>query len=450
MKKVFGSRAGNAGEGGGQDSAAAAASPASPPRESIDQAAPPDETTRLLPNRIDSNYAGYLSPDDPAVSPYNLFSVRAVRYFSVFLLTITSIWWVLLLVSLFVTPPGFETRGSPFAAFSYASVAVTGLIVSLLFFAAPSKSVRILSGIVALLLFVNTIVTASVQRTRHEEGWVGITSVAWAFAMSIWAIIADRTVQWGKREEEQRLTGRPETRRTLLEWIEVSVESIALLILCVVAALLTCTLILRSLDAGLAPLGKRYWVDGDKYQIHVYCHGSKSKEPLPTVLFEGGDDPVENGLWQFAQNAVQNGTINRYCFADRPGLGWVCRNLSLVDGLLSPLPLMFFFSSSSLLIKQHTDIVSKTERYCTIAVLSRPGGRGPERSAGTRRRGRTVGAGRRRFRVHLLARLLLAPRHRDRGPTAPRPSARGPPPPHRFAGPWLLAVAARHPLAPGH
>ncbi|CAK7229290.1 hypothetical protein SEUCBS140593_007196 [Sporothrix eucalyptigena] len=292
-------------------------------RDSIDPvaASEPDETTRLLPNRIDSN-RGYLSPDDPAVSPYNLFSVRAAHYFTGFLLVLTSVWWILLLVSLFVTPPGLETRGSPFTAFSYASVSVTLLAVSLLFFAAPSKSVRIITGVVALLLFINMIITAAVERTRHEEGWVGITSVAWAFAMSIWTIIADRTVQWGKREEEERLTGRPESRRTLLEWVEVSVSSIALLTMCAVTALLTCTLILRSLDAGLALPGKRYWVDGNKYEIHVYCHGSKSKEPLPTVLFEGGDDPVENGLWQFAQNAVQNGTINRYCFADRPGLGW--------------------------------------------------------------------------------------------------------------------------------
>ncbi|CAK7244860.1 MAG: hypothetical protein STHCBS139747_006422 [Sporothrix thermara] len=294
-------------------------------RESIDPAAASeaDETTRLLPNRIDSSYGGgYLSPDDPAVSPYNLFSVRAAHYFTVFLLVLTTVWWILLLVALFVTPPGLETRGSPFNAFSYACVAETLLAVSLLFFAAPSRSVRIITGVVALFLFVNTIITASVQRTRHEEGGVGITSVAWAFAMSLWTIIADRTVQWGKREEEERLTGRPESRRTLLEWIEVSVSSIALLVLCAASALLFCTLVLRSVDAGLAPPGKRYWVDGNKYQIHVYCHGSKSKEPLPTVLFEGGDDPVENGLWQLAQNAVQNGSINRYCFADRPGLGW--------------------------------------------------------------------------------------------------------------------------------
>ena len=142
-------------------------------------------------------------------------------------------------------------------------------------------------------------------------------------------------MQWGKREEEERLTGRRETRRTLLEWMEVSVASTALLILCVATALLTCALILRSLDASLAPPGKRYGVDGDKYEIHVYCHGSKSKEQLPTVLLEGGDDTVERGLWQFAQNAVKNGSINRYCFADRPGMGWVRSFFSFLFSLSS-------------------------------------------------------------------------------------------------------------------
>lgn len=44
----------------------------------------PDERTRLLPaESTPSNRAGYLSPDDPAVSPYNLWSVRFMRYFTV-------------------------------------------------------------------------------------------------------------------------------------------------------------------------------------------------------------------------------------------------------------------------------------------------------------------------------------------------------------------------------
>ncbi|KAF5016253.1 hypothetical protein F66182_12128, partial [Fusarium sp. NRRL 66182] len=73
--------------------------------EEGEQAAP-DEHTRLLPNRVDSSRAGLLAPDDPAVSPYNLWSIRALRYLTIAFTLITLVWWILLLVSTFVTPPG--------------------------------------------------------------------------------------------------------------------------------------------------------------------------------------------------------------------------------------------------------------------------------------------------------------------------------------------------------
>ncbi|KAK3330385.1 hypothetical protein B0H66DRAFT_465930 [Apodospora peruviana] len=283
----------------------------------------PDEHTRLLPNRLDST--PYLSPDDPAVSPYNLWTVRLVRVVTVILTCLTFLWWVLLLVSVFVTPPGLHVRGSPFFSFSYASIAFFMLVTELLFFSVPSKSVRVLSIIAAMLLLVDTVVILAVAQTRHEELWVGAASVIWATLIAIWAVAADRTVQWGKSEEEERLTGRQETRRTLLEWSQVLLSSLSLAIIALVVLLMTCTLTLRALDSRLAPPGERYWVDEDKYQIHLYCSGNETNavgEKVTTVLFEGGDDPVERGLWQFAENAVKNGSISRYCFADRPGMAW--------------------------------------------------------------------------------------------------------------------------------
>lgn len=205
--------------------------------------------------------------------------------------------------------------------------------------------------------------------------------------MSIWTIVADRIVQWGKTEEEERLTGRPESRRTLLEWSEVAVSSIALLILCIVSVLLTCTLIIRALDAGLAPPGQLYWVDADKYQIHVYCHGNRSHDE-PTVLFEGGEDAVERGLWKFAEDAVNNGSISRYCFADRPGMAWVSD-----ERIPSTSPWLL--------------LTGLPERHCSISLFSRPSHRSPERGAGARWRGRPVGAGKCRCRLSLLADLLV-------------------------------------------
>jgi pimeloyl-ACP methyl ester carboxylesterase len=143
--------------------------------------------------------------------------------------------------------------------------------------------------------------------------------------MAIWTLMADITVRWGKAEEEERLTGRVETRRTLVEWVEVLLSATSLFILSAVVTLTTLMLILRSLDAAVAPPGALHWVDGDKYRIHIYCAGRKTNPQggkVPTVLFEGGEDTVENGLWQFAENGITNGSFARFCFADRPGYAW--------------------------------------------------------------------------------------------------------------------------------
>lgn len=295
------------------------------PDDGASDARVPDEHTRLLPNRLDSDRPYRLAPDDPAVSPYNLWSVRLMRFATVLFAAVACLWWVLLLVSIFVTPPGLHIRGSGFFAFSYASIALAMLLFALVFFGTPSRSVRILCIVMAVLLLVDTIIILAVEKTRIEEGWVGTASVIWALLVSLWVLIADRTVKWGKAEEEERLTGRAQTRRTVSEWTAVLVSTIALTILSIAVVLITMTLTLRALDAALPPPGEQYWVDNDKYRIHVFCRGDKTDAngtALTTVLFEGGEEPVENGLWELADAAIKNGSISRYCFADRPGYAW--------------------------------------------------------------------------------------------------------------------------------
>lgn len=117
--------------------------------DSLEGERPPDEYTRLLPNRVNSN-RDFLSPDDPAVSPYNLFSIRMLRYLTLFFTTLTFLWWVILLVSAFVTPPGFHTKGSGFFAFGYTSLTLANLLWTLLFFGVPSKAVRIIVIVIAV------------------------------------------------------------------------------------------------------------------------------------------------------------------------------------------------------------------------------------------------------------------------------------------------------------
>lgn len=249
-----------------------------------------------------------------------------MRYLSVLFAGITFIWWILLFVSIFVSPPGLHTRGSGFFDFSFTTLTFGMLLNSLIFFTTPATALRIETAITAVILLADVIIIAAVPKLRMEEGWVGIASVLWSFLMATWCIITDRVVAWGKREEEERLTGRPETRRTLAEWIAVLFAAIMQVIFIIIVIFMTATLILRSRDASLEMYGERYFVDDAKYEVHLACAGNvtynKAGDPNPSLLLEAGEEPVEYDLEHWAYNAWKNGTIDRYCYWDRPGYAW--------------------------------------------------------------------------------------------------------------------------------
>lgn len=265
-----------------------------PSRRSYEE---PNERTRLLDRpRPPPNADGYLDPDDPAVSPYNLWTVRAMRYLTVLFLVVTFLWWVLLLVSIFVSPPGLHTRGSGFFDFAYTCLTLGNLLVATIFFVTPAKGLRITTAIIAVLLAIDMIIILAVPRLRLEEGWVGIASVIWAFLMAVWCILTDRVVAYGKKEEEERLTGRAETRRTLKEWVAVLIATTLTVLFIIIVILMTATLGLRTSDATLKMYGDRVLVDGDKYAVHLACVGNVTytgETRDPTVLLEAGEEPLE-------------------------------------------------------------------------------------------------------------------------------------------------------------
>ena len=218
-----------------------------------------------------------------------------------------------------------NTRGSGFFDFSYTTLTVGNLIIAILFFSVPSKFMEISSLIICFLLLVDMILILAVGGLRHEEGWVGIASIVWATFIALYNVITDRVVAWGKKEEEERLTGRQETRRSLREWCAVLTASIIMVVVIVVTILLTATLILRSRDASLEAEGERYSVDGDKYSVHLQCHGNETDatgRKVPTIMLEGGENPVEASLAPYFAELLANGSIPRYCAWDRPGLAF--------------------------------------------------------------------------------------------------------------------------------
>ena len=199
-------------------------------------------------------------------------------------------------------------------------------MLSLLFFSAPSLAMRVCQGVITVILVANLILIVVVPRIRQEEGPPGIASVSWTTAMAAWCVGTDRLVAWGKREEEARLTGKPETRRSLKEWLSVLVATIFLVIYIIITVLMTGTLILRARDAGLEWEGKRYYVDDNKFQVHLACIGNKTKDDngnrTPTILLEAAEEPSEFDFEHWLYAAWQNGTIDRYCYWDRPGYAW--------------------------------------------------------------------------------------------------------------------------------
>jgi hypothetical protein len=257
-----------------------------------------------------------------------------MRYLTLFFLFLNTLWWILLLVSIFVSPPGLYTRGSGFFDFAFVSLTTGNLLVSLLFFSEPSKAMRVSSSIVAIILLVDCIIILAVGGIRHEEGPVGIASVIWAFFIASWTIVADRVVAAGKREEEVRLTGREEMRRTLKEWLGVLIGTTFLVIFMLISILMTGTLILRARDASLAAPGTRIPIDGGKYSIHLACFGNvsytSSGARQPALLLEAGEHPAKASLEAWASAAAESSdgtttsttTISRYCYWDRPGYGW--------------------------------------------------------------------------------------------------------------------------------
>jgi len=288
-----------------------------------------DERTRLLPRRPPPPHSdGYLDPDDPAVSPYNLWSVRFLRYLTIIFLLITFLWWILLLVSIFVSPPYLYTRGSGFFDFSYTTLTFGNLLVTLLFFSSPSKAMRICTWITAGLLLTDMVIILVVPRIRLEEGWVGIASVVWAALIAAFCALSDKVVAWGKAEEEQRLTGRAETRRTLKEWTAVLIATIILVLYNIIVLLMTLTLILRAIDARVPMAGHRYLVDGDKYAVHLACIGNRTLaladdgKPAPTMLLEAGERPSEYDFEHWAYEMYNANVVPRYCYWDRPGYAW--------------------------------------------------------------------------------------------------------------------------------
>ncbi|KAI5284182.1 hypothetical protein KEM52_003027 [Ascosphaera acerosa] len=255
------------------------------------------------------------------VSPYNLRSMRVLHGLTGLLLLATTAWYLLLLVSLFVTLPGMSSRGSGFFPLAWAAHAIATVLVGFVFFAVPSAPLAVCSAAAAFFLLLNALLLLCTPRIRLEEGWAGMASVGAALALAAYLLLQTRSVGRRVRREERRLTGREEARRPLREWLLVALQLAIMAVLVAVPVLTMSTLALRARDASLAPPGTRYWVQRDSMQVHLHCVGDAGAN-VTTVIAEAGEAPAGAGLAQWLESARRAGRLQRYCTWDRPGVGF--------------------------------------------------------------------------------------------------------------------------------
>ncbi|KAI5811853.1 hypothetical protein BZA77DRAFT_376954 [Pyronema omphalodes] len=285
-----------------------------------------DERTALLSSGSPAPNPHAVDPDDPAVTPYNRLSVRSMRWATIGLLVLALGWWLVLLVNVFVTVPGLFMRSGGWGAFGFSTLSVLLLLVLLLFYATPSRSERLILTTISFFLFICSLLIL-LSPLRRNESWPGILSVFLALFTSIWAIITDSIVEHGKAEEEERLTGRAETRKSLKEWCSIFFGSGLFAVFLVASVLMMSNLAIEVRDYTLKQPGDMVMIGSGNsgYRLHLYCSPSQADDiayadrnkTTTTVLIETGSAPALTRMESWIKQ-----TPYRYCYYDRPGFGF--------------------------------------------------------------------------------------------------------------------------------
>ncbi|CDK26039.1 unnamed protein product [Kuraishia capsulata CBS 1993] len=270
-----------------------------------------------------------LSPDDPSVSPLNVRRVRISRGVITLSTVVSALWFILLLVSDFVSIPGFNNRGRSFFELDLIFLSLIANFTALTFFTVPSPFERtvgyVTSGFIAFVLFLILVV----PYLRHQHGMVGFLTVLWVSATMAFGCLADYFVELAKTSEEIRLTGRPETRRTLFEYTAISVRFVLRVVVLILAFFLWLNVLFSAFDSRIKPWGKTVSVANDSLDLHLYCVGdvygnstNEEKRSQPTVLLESGQYTSVEEFSKWVEELYHLNKIQKYCLYDHPGMGF--------------------------------------------------------------------------------------------------------------------------------
>ncbi|EGV61673.1 alpha/beta-hydrolase [Yamadazyma tenuis ATCC 10573] len=264
----------------------------------------------------------FVSPDDPIVSPLNLYWVRTVKFIIRVMWITNVVLFFILLLSDFVAIPGLNNRGRSFLEIDL--VILSGLTNLLTYwcFTVPAYYERVLGYVTAGLLGVDFLVMFSVTYLRHQFGFIGNFLMLWTLATVLFNCYADYTVERAKVYQEIRYTGRPENRKTFFEAIVISFKFLIKLVLFVIIWNISLNLWLMAFDTHEKPPGKMVAVNNDQFKLHLSCYGDMTNGSQPIVLVEGGQTTSSEEFQEWIEELYDLNKLERYCFYDRPGYGF--------------------------------------------------------------------------------------------------------------------------------
>ncbi|KAI0463763.1 hypothetical protein LJB42_002768 [Komagataella kurtzmanii] len=298
----------------------------------------PETTPKSLPPDREERRP-LLSPDDPSVSPLNVRNVRICRFILGAIINLSLVWLVLLLISDFVSVPGFDNRGRGFIEIDLILLSLFANASTLCFFTIPSKLERSLDMAIAGIVTFDLLIMLLYRRFLHDRGGLGFATMLWLVASLSFGAVSDYLVEEAKNHEEIRLTGRVESRKTVYEFFAVATRVTLRLITFVLVLLLSLNFWFQAYDFKTKPWGKLIPVGDSQLELHLACFGdvysnksftpeelmfgdvsiSSSKDEQPIILVEGGQFVSSEEASEWVEELFHLDKVQRYCVYDHPG-----------------------------------------------------------------------------------------------------------------------------------
>ncbi|ODV78866.1 alpha/beta-hydrolase [Suhomyces tanzawaensis NRRL Y-17324] len=280
------------------------------------------EDTPLLQN----SGSQFLDPDDPRVSPLNLYKVRLLKTGVVSLSIINLVLFLGFLFSDFISIPGLNNPGKSFLEMDLALISILTNLLTIWKFDISLYYERILGYVSSVLTLITFVVVFSVQTIRERLALLGAFMLLWTGLNIFVNSLVDLGVEKGRHYQEIRFTGRIEKRRSVYELFIMFSKTLVKLFLLWIIWNVSLTLWLETFDTHEKPWGKMIGVNEDQFKVHLACFGnvydSSEDEKQPILLVEGGQRTSAEETQEWIEELFHLKKIHRYCVWDRPGYGW--------------------------------------------------------------------------------------------------------------------------------